>query len=399
MWYHFTIDSFIPSVTGLRSLKEGSIPTIFKIPIPLQDRKYFPKTSYTLNILEDVDLEKPASHNVSKTIDTINILEDVDLEKPASHNVSKTIDTINILEDVDLEKPASHNVSKTIDTINILEDVDLEKPASYSFYRTYSFYSTCSFYSTLIAKLFLLQNLFLLQYLFILQYLDSQILMDEYQSNFDLDEEITSTRDLHRLEVSKMNSGHNHDLDYNLFMRLPKQRFKFNDMDVEQKPENPLKQVSEVEIDFNNIKNIEMPEKISPGYLKRHKDAKNMRKVMKEKQINNINIMDKENNHNFKHLIDMKDTSFPSSIKIFTNSKPLQALSENTNSTSLHSSMQTFIGCANAKKHTAGSSDKNIVIHSCNYDRQKDSFRPLLNTKRTIYSTVLYYHMEIILGH
>ncbi|XP_065323539.1 uncharacterized protein LOC135930651 [Gordionus sp. m RMFG-2023] len=34
--------------------------------------------------------------------------------------------------------------------------------------------------------------------------------------------------DLHRLEVSKMNSGHNHDLDYNLFMRLPKQR-KIND--------------------------------------------------------------------------------------------------------------------------------------------------------------------------
>ncbi|CAK9292865.1 unnamed protein product [Gordionus sp. m RMFG-2023] len=177
----------------------------------------------------------------------------------------------------------------------------------YSFYRTYSFYNTCSFYSTLIAKLFLLQNLFLLQYLFILQYLDSQILMDEYQSNFDLDEEITSTR------------------------------FKFNDMDVEQKPENPLKQVN---------------------------------------------------------------TSFPSSIKIFTNSKPLQTLSENTR-------------CANAKKHTAGSSDKNIVIHSCNYDRQKDSFRPLLNTnqlqkryyqrillqKRTMYSTVLYYHMEIILGH
>ncbi|XP_065324128.1 THAP domain-containing protein 1-like isoform X3 [Gordionus sp. m RMFG-2023] len=145
---HFTIDSFIPSVTGLRSLKEGSIPTIFKIPIPLQDitnnlnntitisnsikkidhnyaannytftrkRKYFPKTSDTLNILEDVDLEKPASHNVSKTIDTINILEDVDLEKPASHNVSKTIDTINILENVDLEKPASHRkyASQTI---------------------------------------------------------------------------------------------------------------------------------------------------------------------------------------------------------------------------------------------------------------------------------------------
>ncbi|XP_065324131.1 THAP domain-containing protein 1-like isoform X5 [Gordionus sp. m RMFG-2023] len=122
---HFTIDSFIPSVTGLRSLKEGSIPTIFKIPIPLQDitnnlnntitisnsikkidhnyaannytftrkRKYFPKTSDTLNILEDVDLEKPASHNVSKTIDTINILEDVDLEKPASHRkyASQTI--------------------------------------------------------------------------------------------------------------------------------------------------------------------------------------------------------------------------------------------------------------------------------------------------------------------
>ncbi|XP_065321724.1 uncharacterized protein LOC135929132 [Gordionus sp. m RMFG-2023] len=100
--------------------------------------------------------------------------------------------------------------------------------------------------------------------------------------------------------------------------------------------------------------------------------------------------MDKENNQNFKHLIDMKDTSFPSSIKIFTNSKPLQTLSENTR-------------CANAKKHTAGSSDKNIVIHSCNYDRQKDSFRPLLNTnqlqkryyqrillqKRTMYSTVL----------
>ncbi|XP_065313891.1 uncharacterized protein LOC135923197 isoform X3 [Gordionus sp. m RMFG-2023] len=159
----------------------------------------------------------------------------------------------------------------------------------------------------------------------------------------------------------------------------PTSGFKFNDMDVEQKPENPLKQVSEVEINFNNIKNIEMPEKISPGYLKRRKDAKNMRKVkvMKEKQINNINIMDKENNHNFKHLIDMKDTSFPSSIKIFTNSKPLQTLSENTNSTSLNSSMQTFIGCANAKKHIAGSSDKNIVIHSCNYDRQKDSFRPL----------------------
>ncbi|CAK9301927.1 unnamed protein product [Gordionus sp. m RMFG-2023] len=78
----------------------------------------------------------------------------------------------------------------------------------------------------------------------------------------------------------------------------------------------------------------------------------------------------------------MKDTSFPSSIKIFTNSKPLQTLSENTNSTSLHSSMQTFIGCANAKKHTAGSSDKNIVIHSCDYDRQKDSFRPLLNTNQ-----------------
>ncbi|XP_065324126.1 THAP domain-containing protein 1-like isoform X1 [Gordionus sp. m RMFG-2023] len=165
---HFTIDSFIPSVTGLRSLKEGSIPTIFKIPIPLQDitnnlnntitisnsikkidhnyaannytftrkRKYFPKTSDTLNILEDVDLEKPASHNVSKTIDTINILEDVDLEKPASHNVSKTIDTINILEDVDLEKPASHNVSKTIDTINILENVDLEKPASHRKYAS-----------------------------------------------------------------------------------------------------------------------------------------------------------------------------------------------------------------------------------------------------------------------
>ncbi|CAK9295362.1 unnamed protein product [Gordionus sp. m RMFG-2023] len=81
-------------------------------------------------------MEKPASHNVSKTIDTINILEDVDLEKPASHNVSKTIDTINILEDVDLEKPASHNVSKTIDTINILEDVDLEKPASHRKYAS-----------------------------------------------------------------------------------------------------------------------------------------------------------------------------------------------------------------------------------------------------------------------
>ncbi|CAK9289784.1 unnamed protein product, partial [Gordionus sp. m RMFG-2023] len=51
-------------------------------------------------------------------------------------------------------------------------------------------------------------------------------------------------------------------------------------------------------------------------------------------------------------------------------------------STSLHSSMQTFIGCANPKKHTAGSSDKNIVIHLCNYDRQKDSFRPLLNTNQ-----------------
>ncbi|CAK9292787.1 unnamed protein product [Gordionus sp. m RMFG-2023] len=75
------------------------------------------------------------------------------------------------------------------------------------------------------------------------------------------------------------------------------------------------------------------------------------------------------------------NTSFPS-IKIFTNSKPLQTLSENTNSTSLHSSMQTFIGCANAKKHTAGSSDKNIVIHSCDYNRQKDSFRPLLNTNQ-----------------
>ncbi|CAK9292274.1 unnamed protein product [Gordionus sp. m RMFG-2023] len=65
----------------------------------------------------------------------------------------------------------------------------------------------------------------------------------------------------------------------------------------------------------------------------------------------------------------MKGTSFPSSIKIFTNSKPLQTLSENTR-------------CANAKKHTAGLSDKNIVIHSCDYDRQKDSFRPLLNTNQ-----------------
>ncbi|XP_065325360.1 uncharacterized protein LOC135931965 isoform X2 [Gordionus sp. m RMFG-2023] len=68
-------------------------------------------------------------------------------------------------------------------------------------------------------------------------------------------------------------------------------------------------------------------------------------------------------------MVDMKGTSFPSSIKIFTNSKPLQTLSENTR-------------CANAKKHTAGLSDKNIVIHSCDYDRQKDSFRPLLNTNQ-----------------
>ncbi|XP_065325107.1 uncharacterized protein LOC135931747 isoform X2 [Gordionus sp. m RMFG-2023] len=80
--------------------------------------------------------------------------------------------------------------------------MDIQFNKSYSFYRTYSFYSTCSFYSTLIAKLFLLQNLFLLQYLFILQYLDSQILMDAHQSNFDLFDldNITSTSQIN-LEV------------------------------------------------------------------------------------------------------------------------------------------------------------------------------------------------------
>ncbi|CAK9297224.1 unnamed protein product [Gordionus sp. m RMFG-2023] len=107
-------------MTGIRSLKEESIPTIFNKPIPLQDitnilnyniftisncrkkndhtyaannysltkkRRYFPKTIDTLNNLEVGNLEESVSHRkyFPKTIDILNNLEVGNLEEPVSH--------------------------------------------------------------------------------------------------------------------------------------------------------------------------------------------------------------------------------------------------------------------------------------------------------------------------